>query len=49
VKSSRQAARRREVATALNLHPDNLAWVSSTKGKGLTALRNEVAAVLDLP
>ena len=49
VKSGRQVARRRDVAAALHLHPDDLAWVSSTKGKGLTALRNEVAAVLDLP
>jgi GTP-binding protein len=49
VKAGRLVARRREVAAALRLHPDDLAWVSSTKGKGLTALRNEVAALLDLP
>ena len=48
VKSARQAAQRRDAAAALHLHPDDLAWVSSTKGKGLTALRNEVAALLDL-
>jgi GTP-binding protein len=48
VKPSRQVAQRRDAAAALHLHPDDLAWVSSTKGKGLTALRNEVAALLDL-
>ena len=48
VKPSRQAARRREVATALGLAPDAVAWVSSKKGKGLTALRNEMAALLEL-
>ena len=48
VKPARQVARRREAAAALHLHPDDLAWVSSTKGKGLIALRNEVAALLDL-
>jgi GTP-binding protein len=48
VKPSRQVAQRRDAAAALQLHPDDLAWVSSTKGKGLAALRNEVAALLDL-
>jgi GTP-binding protein len=49
VKSARQAAQRREAAAALDLHLDDLAWVSSKSGKGLTGLRNEVAALLDLP
>ena len=48
VKPSRQVAQRRDVAAALHLHPDDLSWVSSTKGKGLTALRNDVAARLEL-
>jgi len=48
VKSARQIAQRREVSAALNLHPEDLSWVSSTKGKGLTELRNEVVTWLDL-
>jgi GTP-binding protein len=48
VKPSREVARRRDVAAALRLRPDELAWVSGTKGRGLAALRNEVAALLDL-
>jgi len=48
VKPGRQAARRRELAAALGLAPDAVAWVSSKKGKGLTALRNEMAAALEL-
>jgi GTP-binding protein len=48
VKASRQVAQRRDAAAALQLHPDDLAWVSSTKGRGLTSLRNEVAALLEL-
>jgi GTP-binding protein len=49
VKPGRQVAHRRNAAAALHLHPDELAWVSSTKGKGIGALRGEVAALLDLP
>lgn len=49
VKPARQAAQRRDAAAALGLHPDDLVWVSSKDGKGLIGLRNEVAAVLDLP
>lgn len=48
VKPSRQLAQRRDVAKALFLHPDDIAWVSSAKGKGIPDLRNEVAALLDL-
>ena len=48
VKPGRQVARRREVSAALRLAPDTIAWVSSKKGKGLTGLRNEMAALLEL-
>ena len=48
VKPGRQVARRREVSAALRLAPDTVAWVSSKKGKGLTGLRNEMAALLEL-
>ena len=48
VKPGRQVARRRDVAAALGLAPDAIAWVSSKKGKGLTELRNEIAALLEL-
>ena len=48
VKPGRQVARRRDVAAALGLAPDAVAWVSSKKGKGLTELRNEMAALLEL-
>lgn len=48
VKPGRLAARRRDVAAALGLSPDAVAWVSSRMGKGLTSLRNEMAALLDL-
>jgi len=48
VKPGRQATRRRDVAAALGLAPEAVAWVSSKKGKGLTELRNEMAALLEL-
>ena len=48
VKPGRQVARRRDVAATLGLAPDDVAWVSSKKGKGLTELRNELAALLEL-
>ena len=48
VKPARQPARRRDMAAALGLAPDAVAWVSSKKGKGLTELRNELAALLEL-
>jgi len=48
VKPGRQVARRRDVAAALGLAPEAVAWVSSKKGKGLTELRNEMAALLEL-
>lgn len=49
VKPGRQAARRRDVAAALRLGPDAVAWVSSKKGKGLADLRSELTALLALP
>lgn len=48
VKPGRQVARRKEVAAAMGLSPEAVAWVSSKKGKGLTGLRNEMAALLEL-
>lgn len=48
VKPGRQAARRREVAAALGLGPDAVAWISSRKGSGLPELRNELAGLLEL-
>ena len=48
VKPSRQQARRREVATALGLAPQDLAWVSAAKGTGIPELRAELAALLEL-
>lgn len=46
VKSSHAATRRREVAHALGLQPEELAWVSAFKGWGLRELRVETAALL---
>jgi GTP-binding protein EngB required for normal cell division len=48
VKPGRQVARHRELAAALGLGPDAVAWISSKKGRGLLALRNELAALLEL-
>jgi GTP-binding protein len=48
VKPGRQSARRRDVAAALGLDVDAVAWVSSKMGKGLDELRNEMAALLEL-
>ena len=49
VKPGRLVARRREMTAALGVAPDAVAWVSSKKGKGLTGLRAELAALLELP
>ena len=46
VKSSRAQARHREVAHALGLQPEDLAWVSAQNGLGMSELRAEVSAVL---
>ena len=48
VKPGRQGARRQDMAAALGLPPDAVAWVSCKKGKGLIELRNEIAALLEL-
>lgn len=46
VKSSRSLVRRREVAQAVGLTPEALAWVSSEAGTGISELRNEVARLI---
>jgi GTP-binding protein len=46
VKSSRALARRREVAQAVGLTPEAMAWVSSQAGAGIGELRNEVARLI---
>jgi GTP-binding protein len=46
VKSSRQLAQRRDVALDLHLAPNDIAWVSAEKGKGIPELRMEVAGLL---
>ncbi len=48
VKAGRQQARRREVASILNLATADLAWVSSEKGTAIPELRREIAALVDL-
>jgi len=48
VKPSRQLAQRRDVAASLMLQPNDIAWVSSSKGTGMTELRMEVAGLLNL-
>lgn len=48
VESGRQVGRRRDVAAALGLAPEAVAWVSSRSGRGLAELRNEMAARLEL-
>lgn len=47
VKASRSHAQRRDVAHALSLQPEDLAWVSADKGLGLRELRAEAAALLE--
>ena len=46
VKSSRALVRRREVAQAVGLTPEAMAWVSSQEGTGISELRNEVAKLI---
>ncbi len=48
VKSSHCLVRRREVAQAVGMAPEALAWVSSREGAGIGELRNEVARLLRL-
>ena len=47
VKASRAAARRRDVAHAVGLQAEDLAWVSAEKGTGVRELRDEAAALLE--
>jgi GTP-binding protein len=46
VKSSRALVRRREVAQAVGLSSEAVAWVSSQEGTGISELRNEVAKLI---
>ena len=46
VKSSRSLVRRREVAQAVGMLPEAMAWVSSQEGTGVSELRNEVAKLI---
>lgn len=46
VKPSRAFVRRREVAQAVGMTPEALAWVSSEAGTGIVELRNEVARLI---
>ncbi|MEK7234465.1 MAG: ribosome biogenesis GTP-binding protein YihA/YsxC [Elusimicrobiota bacterium] len=46
VKSSRASVRRREVAHAVGMAPQAMAWVSSRAGTGIGELRNEVAKLI---
>lgn len=48
VKSSRALVRRREVAQAVGLMPEAMAWVSSQEGTGISELRNEVAKLIGI-
>jgi GTP-binding protein len=47
VKPSRAAAQRNEIALALSIRPEDLAWVSADKGLGIAALRAEANALLE--
>jgi len=46
VKASRAAGQRRDVAHALGLRPEDVAWVSAAKGLGVGELRAEAIALL---
>lgn len=46
VKPSRASVRRREVAQAVGVAPEALAWVSSQEGDGVSELRNEIARLI---
>jgi len=48
VKPSRQLVQRRDVAAKLALLPEDMAWVSSSKGGGIAELRREMAWALDM-
>lgn len=46
VKPSRAVVQRREVAHAIGIQPEDLAWVSAAKKTGIPALRAELEAIL---
>lgn len=46
VKPSRALTRRRELAGAIGVEPEQLAWVSAKDGDGVRELRAEIAAML---
>lgn len=46
VKSSRRLAQRKDVAHAVGLQAEDIAWVSSKEGFGMRELRGEVSALL---
>ena len=48
VKPSKALKQRKDVAAVLTLLPEDIAWVSAAKGKGIPELRLEVAALLNL-
>jgi GTP-binding protein EngB required for normal cell division len=48
VKPSKALKQRKDVAAELGLLPEDIAWVSAAKGKGIPELRLEVAALLNL-
>ena len=47
VQKSKAEARRREVAQALGLKPEELAWVSSKENWGIGPLRDEANRLLN--
>lgn len=48
VKASQQLNRRQSIASSLNLHSSDIAWVSAVKGLGVPNLRLEIAKILSL-
>jgi hypothetical protein len=47
VKPSQRERRRKEVAAACRLQPDDIVWVSAAKGTGIERLRGLLALWLD--
>ena len=48
VKPSKQIVQRKEVAAKFCLLPEDIAWVSSSKGDGIADFRREIAGILKL-
>jgi len=48
INSSKQQNRRMEIAHKLGMTPEKLRWVSAENGMGMSALRNEIAELLEL-